>query len=165
MLQSFLPTIFALGIAAIAALILTLRRPSLPERSPERLAAAKALMLATGVQGVHFMEEWSTGFHEKLGPLFGLPPMSQSYFVTFNVLWIAIWIICIPGLRAGWFFAFFASWFLAIAAMINGIAHPLLAMVAGGYFPGLFTSPLIALAGVRLWTRLRSASRQKSGHS
>ncbi len=158
MLQSLLPTIFALGLAAFAALILTLRHRSTPDKAPERLASARALTVTVGVQCVHFAEEWATGFHEKLGPLLGLPPMSETFFVAFNLIWIAIWIICIPGLRPGWPFAYFASWFLAIAAMINGIAHPLLAVVAGGYFPGLFTSPFIAFAGIRLWTRLREST-------
>lgn len=158
MLQSLLPTIFALGLAAFAALILTLRRRAPPGKTPERLASARALTVAVGVQSVHFAEEWATGFYEKLGPLLGLPPMSQTFFVAFNLTWIAIWIVCIPGLRSGWPFAYFASWFLAIAAMINGVAHPLLAVVAGGYFPGLITSPFIALAGIRLWTGLRRAT-------
>ena len=38
-----------------------------------------------------------------------------------------------------------AAWFLAIAGMFNGIAHPLLALASGGYFPGLVSSPFIAV--------------------
>jgi hypothetical protein len=54
--------------------------------------------------------------------------------------------------------ALFAAWFLAIAGMVNGIAHPLLAVAAGGYFPGLISSPVIGSAGVWLWVRLRRAT-------
>ena len=56
-----------------------------------------------------------------------------------------------------------AAWFLAIAGMFNGIAHPLLAVAAGGYFPGLASSPFIGAASVWLWFRLRSATRPKEG--
>ena len=42
--------------------------------------------------------------------------------------------------------------FLAIGMVLNGIVHPLLSVRAGGYFPGLVTSPLV---GARLWTSRR----------
>ena len=38
-------------------------------------------------------------------------------------------------------------WFLAIASALNGIAHPVLSMMGGGYFPGLLTSPLVGILG------------------
>ena len=38
--------------------------------------------------------------------------------------------------------------------MANGLAHPLLAIRAGGYFPGLATAPLVGVVGVMLFRRL-----------
>jgi len=111
------------------------------------------------VQCVHFAEEAATGFHERLGALLGLPGMELSVFVVFNLVWIGIWVASVPGLRSARPAAFFAAWFLAIAGMINGIAHPLLALAAGGYFPGLVSSLLIGVASVWLWLRLRRATR------
>ena len=55
-----LPSMFVLGLAALAALLLVLSRRSPPENVAERLAAARALALAVGVQGVHFAEEAAT---------------------------------------------------------------------------------------------------------
>jgi hypothetical protein len=50
----------------------------------------------------------------------------------------------------------FPLWFLGIACALNGLAHPLLALRSGGYFPGLITSPLVGVAGVLLlWRTLR----------
>ena len=158
---SVLPSIFVLGLAALAALLLALNRRPLPDNMAERRAAARALAIAVVVQSVHFAEEAATGFHEKLGPLVGVPGMPFSLFVVFNLAWLGIWVASIPGLRSAQPAAFFAAWFLAIAGMINGIAHPLLAIAAGGYFPGLVTSPFIAVAGVWLWRRLRGATRPK----
>ncbi len=153
-----LPSILVLGLAALAALRLVQSRRSPPENVAERLAAARALALAVGVQSVHFAEEAATGFHERLGALLGVPGIPLSVFVVFNLTWLGIWVASVPGLRSARAAAFFASWFLAIAGMFNGIAHPLLAIAAGGYFPGLVSSPFIGFASVWLWLRLRRAT-------
>jgi hypothetical protein len=143
-----LPSIFVLGLAALAAVVLVQSRWSPRERLPERLAAARALALAVGVQSVHFAEEAATGFHERFPALFGLPAIPLSVFVVFNLAWLGIWVASVPGLRSARPAAFFAAWFLAIAGMINGIAHPLMAVAAGAYSPGLVSSPLIGVASV-----------------
>jgi NO-binding membrane sensor protein with MHYT domain len=158
-----LPSILVLGLAALVALRLVQSRRSPPENVAERLAAARALALAVGVQSVHFAEELATGFHERLGALFGLPGMPLSLFVVFNLTWLGIWVASVPGLRSARAAAFFAAWFLAIAGMVNGIAHPLLALAGGEYFPGLLSSPFIAVASVWLWHRLRRATRPDGG--
>jgi len=163
MLQSMLPSMFVLGLAALAALLLVLSRRSPPENVAERLAAAHALALAVAIQSVHFAEEAVTGFHERLGALLGLPGIPLSYFVAFNLTWLGIWVASVPGLRSARAAAFFAAWFLAIAGMFNGIAHPLLAIAAGGYFPGLASSLFIGVASVWLWLRLRRATRPSGG--
>lgn len=156
---SVLPSIFVLGLVALAALFLAQNRPSPPENVAQRRVTARALAFALGVQSVHFAEEAATGFHERFPALLGLPAMPFSFFVVFNLAWIAIWIASVPGLRSARTAAFFAAWFLAIAGVLNGFAHPLMAIATGGYFPGLLTSPLIAVAGARLWLGLNEATR------
>jgi len=153
-----LPSILILGLAALAAVFLVRSRVSPPENAAERRAAARALALAVAVQAVHFAEEAATGFHERLGSLLGLPGIPFSLFVGFNGVWLGIWVASVPGLRSARDGAFFAAWFLAIAGMFNGVAHPLLGIAAGGYFPGLVSSPVIAGASVWLWLRLRGAT-------
>ncbi len=157
-MSSLIPSIAILGLAAIAALLLAMRRPSPAELSLNRAKAANVLALATAIQSVHFAEEWATGFHIRFPALFGLEPMPLSFFVVFNLTWIAIWVVSVPLLRSARMPALFAAWFLAIAGMLNGVAHPLLAVVSGGYFPGLITSPFIGLASIWLWRRLQSAT-------
>ncbi len=155
---SLVPSIVVLGLAALAALQLALRRPSSNELRKNRLSASHMLALATAIQAVHFAEEWATDFHIRFPSLFGLEPMPLSFFVAFNLIWIVVWIASVPLLRIGRKVAFFSAWFLAIAGMLNGIAHPLLAVVSGGYFPGLISSPFIGLASLFLWIRLRRAT-------
>ena len=154
-----LPSVLVLGLAALAALLLTLNRSSPPEHGDERRAAARVLALCVAIHAVHLTEELSADFHERLGGLLGLPGIPLSLFVVFNLIWLGIWIASVPGLRSARPQAFFAAWFLAIAGMVNGIAHPLLAVLAGEYFPGLATSPIIGAASVWLWLRLRRATR------
>lgn len=158
-LLSLLPSLFVLGLAAIAAAVLARSRPSPAAGAVQRLAAANALAVTLVIQGGHFAEEASTGFPERLGILLGLPAMPMSFFLAFNLAWLVIWIASIAGIRSGRTLAFFAAWFLAITGMFNAIAHPLLAIAAGGYFPGLITSPIIGAAAVWLWRRLRAATQ------
>ena len=156
---SVLPSLFILSLVALAALRLTQTRPPIHEYTKGRTSAVRALGFAVLLQAVHFSEEAMTGFHERFPALLGLPALPFSLFVTFNLLLLGIWIVSIPGLRVASPMAFFAAWFLAIAAMLNGIAHPLLAIAANGYFPGLASSPYVGGAGIWLWLQLRKATR------
>lgn len=156
---SLIPSIAILGLAAFAALQLALRRPFSNELRMERASASHMLALATAIQSGHFVEEWATDFHIRFPALFGLDPMPLSFFVAFNLTWIVVWIASVPMLRTGNRAAFFAAWFLAIAGMLNGLAHPLMAVASGGYFPGLISSPFIGLASILLWRRLHCASK------
>lgn len=153
---SLLPSIVVLGLAALAALVLVLSRRSAPDKVAERDGAARALALAVVVQGVHFMEEAATGLHERLGGLLGLPGIPFSGFLVFNLVWLALWVASVPGLRSAQPAAIFAAWFLAIAGMFNGILHPLLAVVQGGYFPGLASTRPSRVSG---FCRLRPTKR------
>lgn len=155
---SLLPSIVVLGLAAYVALLLARQRPSPTEKKMERITASRALALATGIQGAHFAEELATDFHVRFPAMFGLSSMSLSFFVVFNLAWIGIWVASVPGLRSARQAAFFAAWFLAIAGMLNGIAHPLMAVASGGYFPGLVSSPFVGIASVWLWLGLRAAT-------
>jgi hypothetical protein len=146
-----------LGSVAIVAVFLALSRPVSADGAA-RQAAGRALATAVVVQAIHFTEEAATGFEERFPALFGLSPIPFPVFVAFNVAWLLIWIASIAGIRSGRADAFFAAWFLAIAGLLNAVAHPLLAVASAGYFPGLITSPFIGLACVLLWMRLRRAT-------
>jgi hypothetical protein len=159
---SFIPSAIVLGLAALVSLVLANTWPSPVEAAHERRAASRALAVAVVLQGIHFGEEALTGLPERLGPLFGLPPMSYSFFVLFNLTWLGIWLASIKGLASRSSGAFFAAWFLAIAGVLNGIAHPLLAVRTSGYFPGLVTSPFVGLASAWLGYRLLGATRTTS---
>ena len=158
MLLSLLPSMLVLGTAAMIAGLLALRRtPRDPDghaAADARSGAARALTAATALQAAHLVEETATGFTERLAALLNLPVMPFWLFLTFNLAWIAAWLASIRGVRSGRRAAMFAAWFLAIAGLVNGVAHPALAVADGGYFPGLATVPFIAGAAGVLWFRL-----------
>ncbi len=158
-IQSFLTGTVLLDLVLVAALLLTLgRRASWTDRAARR-AVAGLSAVAIGVQGIHFLEEWATGFHRRLPELLGLEPWSAELWVSFNLAWLAIWLGSLAGLAAGWRAALVAVWFLALASAVNGVAHPLLALAVGGYFPGLWSSPAAGAAGVLLLRRLAAFTR------
>lgn len=157
-MTSVLPGLIVLGIAALAALLFAIFRKTPPDNNRQRQAASRALAATTAIQAIHFVEEFAAGFPAKFPALFGLPPMSTTYFITFNLAWLAIWVASIPGLRLGQRATYFAAWFLAIAGIINGVGHPAISIYVKGYFPGLLSSPLIGLAGIWLFSRLYAAT-------
>jgi hypothetical protein len=118
--------------------------------------AVLVLIIGLLFQAVHFTEELVTGFHHRFPQLLGLEPWSVGFFVTFNVAAMVVWTISALGLRANYRAAYFPAWFFAIAAILNGITHPVLAIASRGYFPGLLTSLPLGIAGIVLWVRLQN---------
>jgi hypothetical protein len=163
-LRSILVGTLALTVAGIFALVLTYYRiPVTIGR--DKLQRTNALVIAClTFQGAHFVEEYATRFYERFPSLLGLQPWSATFFVAFNVFWLIIWVVAAFGLRSGARVAFFPLWFLAIAMIANGIAHPMLAVRVGGYFPGLISAPVVGIAGVVLWKHLMALT-QRAGRS
>jgi hypothetical protein len=143
-----------LTLAACAALLLTLFRRPVVLCTDEQRRATALFVGTVACQALHFSEEYATRFYQQFPNVFGLSAWSAGFFLAFNLGWLAIWTAAVLGLRAGHRSAFFPAWFLAIASIANGIAHPLLAVRVGGYFPGLLTAPLVGIAGGFLWARL-----------
>jgi hypothetical protein len=149
----------ALSVAAIAALLLTMMRRLVDADAVVRERTVRLFLIGLATQSLHFMEEYVTAFEYWFPALLGLPPWSQNFFVVFNLIWLSVWILSAIGLQRGYRFALFPVWFFAIAAVANGIAHPLLALIARGYFPGLITSPVLGVVGVLLLRRLLEITR------
>lgn len=158
--RSLLPSAVVLGAAGVISLYLTLTRGWADESRKHIRGAVQIALVAILFQAGHFVEELSAGLHERLPALFGLPPMPLQFFVSFNVVWLMIWAISAWGLGAHLRPALFPLWFLGIGCAVNGVAHPALSILAGGYFPGLLTSPVVGVLGVLLLRRLRDVTRR-----
>jgi hypothetical protein len=152
-----------LTLACAIALLLTLfRRPA--DSDALRLRVRSIFVATLLFQTFHFAEEFATHFYSRFPLTLGLIPWPAGFFLALNMSWLVIWTAAIFGLQVGSRLALFAAWFLALTAMTNGIAHPLLSLQVRGYFPGLITSPLLGVAGAFLFVRLMAATdHQRTG--
>lgn len=153
-LRSILLGTAGLSVAGVIALGLTLARGGVDASAPRLRTTVRLAAVALLFQAAHFAEEAATGFHHRFPELLGLARWSLRFFVSFNLAWLAIWALSIWGLSVRRRAALFPLWFLGIACVANGLAHPVLSVRAGGYFPGLVTSPLVGVVGTLLLRRL-----------
>ena len=160
-LQSILLGTAGLSLAAVFSALLSYRRHSVAQDDLAKIT--RLIVIATALHLVHFSEETFTGFHAEFPTLLGLAPWPISFFVSFNLLCVFTWILCIPIIRSHKL-AIAAIWFLAIASAVNFVAHPLLSFFVGGYFPGLWSSPFVGVAGLILIRALSLATKDKKGH-
>jgi Protein of unknown function with HXXEE motif len=144
------------------ALLLTILRKPVDGDLAGRERTVRVFLIGLAAQCLPFMEEFVTRFQDRFPALLGLPAWSETFFVVFNLIWLSIWTLSAIGLQRGYRFAMFPVWFFAIAAIANGIAHPVLTVVARGYFPGLISSPILGVLGVLLWLRLRALTRSSA---
>lgn len=105
----------------------------------------------------HSSEEALTGFHRRFPELLGLAPWPIGFFISFNLIWISIWLISLRYLAQHKIFVA-AIWFLTLASLLNGLSHPAISLAVGGYFPGLYSSPLLAVLGIILLRQLRAGT-------
>jgi hypothetical protein len=159
LLRSVFVGTLGLTLAAAAALALTIRRT--PRDATTRRAGIASLVRVCWIlQTLHFLEEYFTRFYERFPSLFGLTPWPTSFFVPFNLLWLGIWANAAMRIDSPSRTVWFPLWFLAITMMLNGVSHPVLAVAAKGYFPGLVTAPAVGVAGFALWYRMMGLSRR-----
>lgn len=149
-----------LGLTVILGIsLLTSRaRPFARLEEPARKRLRVVAGVAVTMQAAHFVEELRTGFPQAFPSILGLRPWSTAAFVLFNIGWLAIWMVALREAPRGRRLAEWPLWFLGLAMMVNGVAHPLLAVRAGGYFPGLWTSIPSAVVGVMLLRELTRIS-------
>ncbi len=153
-LRSMLLGLSALYVVAAVALVLTIvRRAENPDRAA-RTRVIHLFLLGISCQCAHSIEEFVTGFYVRFPHFLGLAPWPSEFFVTFNLTWIALWVASAVGVWHNLQPAYFAVWFFALGMMVNGVAHPLLAVATQGYFPGLITSPIVGIIGFVLAPRL-----------
>ncbi len=156
-LQSIREGTVGLDVALLTALSISLLRPIDSERAS---AIARPALLTLALQSMHFTEEFLTRFPVRFPKLLGLAVWSDDFFVIFNAAWIAIWALGIAYTSYMPRTTGTVLWFLAIAGIANGIAHPAMSLAAAGYFPGLFTAIPLGLSAVWL---ARSLARASSG--
>ncbi len=148
-LRSILLGLIPLQVMLVVALGITVVRLPRPDTAA-RDRVVSLFLVGIAAQSIHFLEEFATGFYVRWPEVLGLSPWSAQFFVIFNVSWIAVWALSAVGLRAG------------LGMAVNFVGHPLLALNAGGYFPGLWSCPLVGVIGVVLLGRLGKYTERDS---
>jgi Protein of unknown function with HXXEE motif len=151
-----------LSVAAVMALLLTILRTPIEQKEADRERLARLLLLGLAVQCLHFMEEFVTCFPNRFPVLLGLPAWSENFFVVFNLIWLSIWILSALGLPKGSRLLLFPVWFFGLASIVNGVVHPVLAILVQGYFPGLISSPVLGVLGGLVGIRLLALTRSSA---
>jgi hypothetical protein len=120
-------------------------------------------LLAIAVQCLHFTEEFVTGFQHQFPELFG-GDWSDARFVTFNMLWMAAFLLAGLGVYRRVRSAYLIVLFLALIGGVgNGASHLVLSAIHRRYFPGLITAPFCLLLGILLLKRLFGGSSGATG--
>ena len=101
-------------------------------------------------QGAHSIEEYVTGLYEVFAPARFVSSLVSNDlalgFVVINAFLVTFGLLCwVVPLRSGWHSTRGLIWFWAILELGNGIGHSVLALLRGGYFPGVATAPLLLL--------------------
>jgi hypothetical protein len=116
------------------------------KRGPRRI-----YLLGICAMVIHFAEEYATGFYRAFPALVGYE-WEPWRFIAFNAAWLVIFLWAAMR-RSN--LAYLVILFFAVGAgIMNGVGHLLLALRSGGYFPGLWTAPLMLIAGVAVLRRL-----------
>lgn len=148
-----------LSLALIISLALAFGRQRVAGSS--RLQVMRLTYIAIALHVLHFSEEVLTGFYIEFPRILGLSPWPIDFFLSFNLACVAVWLLSAPH-ASSQKSAIAAIWFLAIASAVNFIAHPVLSFIVGGYFPGLWSSPIVGGAGVILIKALLTATQRNS---
>lgn len=173
--SSIIPTqgLFILGVAAVAGyigwLLTSFHNPVESKR------VVYLYLAAVAVQVVHLGEEYLFGFAPRFSTLFdtNIVWSERSFLSVFVFGFVPLWILAalamlssVPVLRdLGNYFA----WFYALGAgLINAVAHFVFPVLAGGYYPGLYTAPLhLVMSIVLIYALLKETKRvrdTKPGH-
>lgn len=124
-------------------------------------AVLPVYLLAIAVQCLHFTEEYITGFQHQFPRLFE-DDWSDGRFVTFNMLWLAAFVLAGLGVYRRVPLAYLIVLFLALIGGVgNGTARLVLSATQRRYFPGMITAPFCLVVGIALLIRLFTGARAR----
>ena len=119
--------------------------------TPWRIRPGVRLPFAVGilVMVAHVAEEYAGGLPSALPALFDQPGWTGERYLLFNGVWGVLFLIAFATLHPSRTLPTFLVLFFAIVAGVaNGVVHAGVALLQGGYFPGLWTAPLCFVTGV-----------------
>ena len=149
-----LSTIMTFGFSMILSYIFYMLTNYKKMPDPERVLSL--YLFALGIQFLHFIEEFITGFYTRFPTeIFHSIPFTANEFVVSQMILFFLLILGAIAIFKGWKIPMIFAWFLVIMLQfINAIQHPIYAFIVKGYFPGLYTSLPGWILGPVLFKRL-----------
>jgi Protein of unknown function with HXXEE motif len=117
-------------------------------------------LLLVVLQAAHSAEEYAAGLYEVLAParfLSGLvsdDPAAGFAIINSALVAFGFWCYLVP-IRSGRSSARAWAWPWIAVELANGIGHVALALLAGGYFPGVLTAPFLFATAASLAVLLK----------
>lgn len=112
-----------------------------------KLAIRIAVLVFLG----HAAEEFVTGFQRDVPALMGRTAWSDGEFIVFNGVWAMVFATAAVRVRVERPLpALIILVFAVVGGVGNGVAHLLLVLQRGAYFPGAWTAPLCLATGIWL---------------
>lgn len=121
--------------------------------------AQRLFLLLIGSQALHSLEEYTFALWEVLAParfLSALASDDLSFgFAVVNTIIVALGVLSYAWpVRRNLAAAIPVAWFWIVLEAGNGVGHTVFALLAGGYFPGVYTAPLLLAFSALLATRM-----------
>ena len=132
-----------------------IRAPHLkaPHIKPPHLTAGRHLYPGlVFAEFLHGFEDYVNGFYE-IFPLYSIAP---EFFVTATLALLLLLAALIPSVAHGRRWAVRLAKYWAILEILNGAGHLMLAVITWGYYPGMWTAPLLLVFGSALGRALRT---------
>jgi hypothetical protein len=101
---------------------------------------------------VHAFEEYAAGFLGR-NPLL---TVATEFFVLFHLALLLLLAALIPSVAHGRHWALRLAKLWAIVEILNGASHMMVALIEWGYYPGVWTAPLLLIFGAALGRSLRT---------
>lgn len=95
---------------------------------------------------LHGFEDYVNGFYQSF-PLYTISP---ELFVTMTLALLLLLAALIPSVAHGRRWALQVAKFWAIVEILNGTGHLMISLFEGGYYPGMWTAPLLLVFGAAL---------------
>ena len=102
-------------------------------------------------EALHAFEDYVSGYYDR-NPLYSLSP---EYFVLMSLAILLLLAAMIPSVAHGRRWALRLAKLWAIAGILNGAGHLMFALLGWGYYPGMWTAPLLLFFGAALGRSLR----------
>lgn len=101
---------------------------------------------------LHGFEDYVGGFYD----VFPLYSISPEFFVTLTLALLLLLTALIPSVAHGRPWAVRLAKIWAIVEILNGAGHLMISLLEWGYYPGMWTAPLLLFLGAALGRSLRT---------